>query len=199
MQVFDQPSLGLQHFGGGQVFARGQEVVDLAEDPGAALRGAADHHGVGFCVGQHIACFLRTVNVAIGHHRNAQSGFHGSDGVVLGKTFVALFPGAPMHGDQGDASVFCCTGQTQSITFCITPARAHLQGDGHVVRRTRSDHGFNDLKRQRLVLHQGRTCPFIANLFGWAAHVDVNDLCASINVVSGRLGHHGGLGAGNLH
>jgi hypothetical protein len=41
--------------GGARSVAGGQEVRDLAEDPGPALRGAADHHGVGAGGGQHLA------------------------------------------------------------------------------------------------------------------------------------------------
>jgi hypothetical protein len=60
------------------------------------------------------------------------------------------------------------------------------------------DHGLGNLHGQRLVLHQGGARPFVADLLGRAAHVDVDDR-AALDVVDGGLGHHGRFGAGNLH
>jgi hypothetical protein len=42
-----------------QLLAGGEEVLDLAEDPRPALRGAADHHGVGAGVRRAPARLLR--------------------------------------------------------------------------------------------------------------------------------------------
>ncbi len=65
--------------------------------------------------------------------------------------------------------------------------------------RTGGDHGSGNFFGQGFVLHQGRSGPFVAHLLGRAAHVDVNDLRPALDVEHRCLGHHGGIGAGNLH
>jgi hypothetical protein len=67
------------------------------------------------------------------------------------------------------------------------------------VRCAGGHHGLDDGQRQRLVLHQRAAGPLVAHLLGRAAHVDVDDLRAAVDVVLRRLGHHGGVGAGDLH
>jgi hypothetical protein len=64
--------------------------------------------------------------------------------------------------------------------------------------RRRHD-GLEDAGDQRLVLHQRGAGHHVADLLGRAAHVDVDDLGAAVDVVAGGLGHHGRIGAGDLH
>ena len=52
---------------------------------------------------------------------------------------------------------------------------------------------------QRLVLQQRRTGRDVADLFRRAAHVDVDDLRAALDVVASCLGHHRRIGTGDLH
>ena len=66
------------------------------------------------------------------------------------------------------------------------PAGAHLQRHRHAVRRAGGDHRLDDRERQRLVLHQRRAGPLVADLLGRAAHVDVDDLRAAVDVVGAR-------------
>ena len=61
------------------------------------------------------------------------------------------------------------------------------------------DHGLNNVKGKFFVLHQRRASPFIADFFGRAAHVDVNDLCAPVHVVGRSVIHHLRVRARNLH
>ena len=104
-----------------------------------------------------------------------------------------------MHGQHLHAGALECTCQRHSILVLLAPAGAHLQGDGDVARATRRHNCLYDGQRQRLVLHERRASPLVADLFGRAAHVDIDDLCAAIDVVERCVGHHLRLGAGNLH
>src|SRR6185369_10659843 len=64
VQVLDGDIADLLRFGRRQLLAGGEEVGDLAEDPGAALGGAADHDRVRARVFEHEACFFRRGDVA---------------------------------------------------------------------------------------------------------------------------------------
>ena len=55
---------------------------------------------------------------------------------------------------------------------------------------TARDHGLEDAPDQRLVSQQRRAGHHVAHLLGRAAHVDVDDLRAVVDVVARRLGHH---------
>jgi hypothetical protein len=72
------------------------------------------------------------VDVAVGHHRDAQRGLHGGRGVVLGQALVALLARAAVHGDQGDAGVLrarapaparCARCRTSRCASSASPAR----------------------------------------------------------------------------
>ena len=77
----------------------GREVVfDLAEDPGAALGGAADHDGIGAGSFQHELGFLRRRDVAVGDQGDTDSLAHGGDGVVFGIAGVAAGACTAVHG-----------------------------------------------------------------------------------------------------
>ena len=171
----------------------------FAEDPGASLCGAANHDGVGPGGGQHVTRLFGGGDVAIGHHRHTHSGLDGGDGVVFGLAFVTLLAGAAMDGQHLHPGLLKHARQRHRIFVRLAPAGAHLQRHGHVVRRGGGHHGLDDGQGQGLVLHQRRTCPLVAHLFGRAAHVDVDDLCTPVDVVAGSVGHHLGVGACNLH
>ena len=81
----------------------------------------------------------------------------------------------------------------------LTPTRTHFECDRYVAWRTGRHHGLNDLQRQRFVLHQRRARPFVTDFFSRTAHVDVNDLRTTVNVVGRSIGHHGCIGASDLH
>ena len=103
-----------------------------------------------------------------------------------------------MHSHHLNAHAFKGLGQHQGIFFCVTPTRAHFQSNGHTAGSASCHHRLCNFDGQSFVLHQGRARPFVANLFGRTAHVDVNDLGALIDVVGSGLSHHGGIGACNL-
>ena len=197
--MLQQQPAQLGHQGRGHVLARGQEVRDLAEDPWPALGGAADHHGIGARVGEHVARLLGAGDVAIGHHGHAHRRLDGSDGVVLGKALVTLLARAAVHGEHLYAHLLEAAGQHHGVPVRVAPAGAHLQRDGHAVRGAGLYHSLGNLHGQGLVLHQGRAGPFVADLLGRAAHVDVDDLGATVQVVARGLGHHLGVRARDLH
>jgi hypothetical protein len=49
------------------------------------------------------------------------------------------------------------------------------------------------------ILHQRRASPFVAHFFGRAAHVDIDDLRAALNVVDRGICHHVRVCACDLH
>ena len=104
-----------------------------------------------------------------------------------------------MHRQHLDAHLLKLGRQLDGVFLGIAPAGAHLQGHGHVVGACSLYHGLGNFHGQGLVLHQGRTCPFVAHLLGRAAHVDVDDLRAALDVVDSGFGHHGRIRACNLH
>ena len=104
-----------------------------------------------------------------------------------------------MDGEHLHPRLFCGQGQRQGIFVLSVPTGAHLQGDRHAQGRTGLDHRFHNGQRQRWVLHQRRSRPHIADFFGRAAHVDVDDLRAVVDVVARGIGHHLRVGTGNLH
>ena len=104
-----------------------------------------------------------------------------------------------MHRQHLDAHAFELPGQRHGILVLLAPAGAHLERDRHVVRCAGLHHGGGNLHGQRLVLHQRGARPFVAHLLGRAAHVDVDDLRAAFHVVDRGCGHHGCIGACDLH
>ena len=77
------------------------------------------------------------------------------------------------------------------------PAGANFQSHGHL--RHRFHHRIQNAPDQYFVLQQRRTRHHVADFFGRTAHVDIDDLCAPVNVVPRGFGHHRRVGAGNLH
>ena len=199
LQMVLQGGVRLGHCGRRQQFAGLQIMGNFAKQPRAAHGGAANHQRIGASGSAHSGCFLRAVNIAIGNDRNANGGFDRRNGVVLGQGFVALLACAPVYGQHGNAGAFGFLCQLHSIAALRRPAGAHLQRNGHPLRQASCDNGFDDLQGQRFVLHQGRAGPFFAHFFGRAAHVDIDDLRAPIDVVAGGFGHLSGVDACNLH
>ena len=76
------------------------------------------------------------------------------------------------------------------------PTGPDLQCHRHVDRR---NHALDDGADQRFVLEQRGAGRNIADLLCRTAHVDVDDLRASIDVVARRVSHLLRVGAGDLH
>jgi hypothetical protein len=70
-QVFFHQCRDLVHQRRRKMGSSSQEMIDFAEDPGPALRGAADHHRIGPGRLQHRPRLFRRGDVAVGHDRDA--------------------------------------------------------------------------------------------------------------------------------
>ena len=104
-----------------------------------------------------------------------------------------------MHGNHLHPGAFGGARNADGVFMARRPAGAHLQRHRNAVRQAGGHHRLDDLQRQGFVLHQRRAGPLVADLFGRAAHVDVDDLRASVDVVGRGVGHHLRVGAGDLH
>jgi len=148
---------------------------------------------------QHIASFLRRRDVAVGDHRHSHRCLDCSNRVVFGLALVTLLPGAAMNRQHLYTSGLKQARQGHCVFVGFAPARAHLQRHRHAARQAGANYRLDNCQGQRFVLHQRRSGPFVADLLGGAAHVDVDDLCAAVYVVDSRFGHHQCIGTGNLY
>ena len=92
-----------------------------------------------------------------------------------------------MFGDAGDG---------EGVAAFLVPAGTKLQRHWH---RHRLHHRFQNATDQHLVAQQGRAGVGVAHLLGRAAHVDVDDLRAMVDIEARRIAHHLRISAGNLH
>ena len=180
--------LRLRVAGRRQLLAGGQEVRDLAEDPRPALRGAADHDRVGAgaraarrapCAASRCRRWPPPECAAPPSPRRSVS--------YSASPLVALLARAAVHGDHRDAGALggardgaprCARASHQPVRiFSVTgtPRGAQAATTASMIAQ-----------RQRLVLHQRRAGPLVAHLLGRAAHVDVDDLRAAVDVVGAR-------------
>ena len=154
MQMLNQQVLDLPHQGRRKVLARGHKVHHFAKNPGAPLRGAANHDRIGLGGCQHFQGFFGRVNIPISHHGHAHRRFDGCDGVVLSKPLVTLFAGAPVHGDHLHTCLLGRTRDHHRIFLGLAPAGTHFERDWHTARGRYRHHGFNDAQGEGFVLHQ---------------------------------------------
>jgi len=174
----------------------GEVVCDLAEDPRATLSRATDQHGVAAGLFEHLFCFFRRVDVAIGRDRDRDRLLDRTDGFVFSLALIQIFARAAMHGQRRDACVFRDLRDRHAVTVSAIPPGAYFQRHWHLhrVRYRGADAGH-----QRLVLQQCRARPNIADLLRRTAHVDIDDLGAMIDVVACRIGQHLRIVARDLH
>ena len=127
--------------------------------------------------------FSGDVDVAVGHHRDAHRGLHRGDGVVLGVALVALLARAAVHGEHLHAGGLEGARQRTALRWsALQPVRI-FSVTGTPCGAQAATTACGDRERQRLVLHQRRAGPLVADLLGRAAHVDVDDLRAAVDVV----------------
>src|SRR3569623_1130998 len=77
-----------------QHFVVSEVMVNDAEQPGRALRGATYHHRVGAGALEHVFGFLRRGDVSVGDYRYRDAGLARGESVVFGVTAVAAGAGA---------------------------------------------------------------------------------------------------------
>ena len=90
----------------------------------------------------------------------------------------------------------CHPSDSDRVAVCRIPTGPIFQRHRHV---DRLDHRLHDPPHERLVPEQGRTAGDLADLARRAAHVQVDDLRAAVDVVAGGVGQHCGIGAYQLH
>ena len=95
-----------------------EEMGNLAENPGPALRGAADHDRIGACFRQHPLRLLGRVDVAVGDHRNRDRLFDGADRSIFNRTGEGARARPAMHGQREDPGVLAQYGQSLRALRC---------------------------------------------------------------------------------
>ena len=196
VEVFEQDGFAFIQRRPGQRGAGGQVMIDFAENPGPALRGAADEQAVGARVGQYIGGLAGRVDVAVGEDRNADRLLDLGNGVVLGLALVQVGPRPTVDGQRLNAGIFGNACDGDAVAVIPVPPGTDLQGDRHL---DRLHHGVQDRADELLILHQCRAGGLVADLLGGAAHVDVDDLRAEFDVPPRRFGQHLRIAAGYLH
>ncbi len=139
---------------------------------------------------------MRRIDVAVGKHRNRHRLLDGGDGVVFGLAGIQVGAGAPVHCQRRDAGLFGDAGDGRAILVLAVPAGADLQRHRHIHR---GDHGLENVRDQPLIAHQRRTGGLVADLLCRATHVDIDDLCAQLDVALRRFGEHLRVAASDLH
>ena len=117
---------------------------------------------------------------------NVHRGFNITDGVIFHRGLITAGAGAAMDRQRDNTRVFGHLRNTHGITHVRRPAGAHFQRDRHIHRR---DNGVEDVVYQPFVAHQRRTSGFITDLFGRAAHIDVDDLSTGCHIEARGFGH----------
>src|SRR5690606_36071738 len=105
VEVLQQQVAQLGQGGRRQVLACAQVMVDFTKNPGAALCGSPDHHGVGPCVLEYAFSLLGGVDIAIGDDRHGQLRFHFSNSVVFGLAGIQIGTSAAVQRQSRNADV----------------------------------------------------------------------------------------------
>src|SRR3569623_790994 len=113
-----------------QHFVVSEVMVNDAEQPGRALRGAAYHHRVGAGALEHVFGFLRRGDVAVGDHGYRDAGLDRGEGVVLGVTAVTAGAGAAMHRQRLYAALLGDARDRNAVAVVGVPAGADFCGSG---------------------------------------------------------------------
>ena len=176
----------LRHRRRRQVHPGVEIVADFAKDPGPTLRGAADHDRIGAGMPQHELRLLGRRDVAVGDDGDAHRRLDGADRVVFHRTDEGAGTRAAVHREGADAGLLGDPRDRERVPVLGIASRADLERDGHV---DGAHHGRHDRFDQRLVREQRGAGGDVADLLGRAAHVDVDDLRAAVDVVPRGVGH----------
>ena len=157
-------------------------MADLAEHPRPALRGAADHHRIGAGVFEHVLDSLRRGDVAVGDHRDADRRLDRGDGVVFGLAGISR--------RRACGRVSPAPGCRHSRRCCATIRALRLPRSQpvRILSVTGTSTAPTTASRMRRTsgssLQQRRARHHVAHFFRRAAHVDVDDLRALVDVVA---------------
>ena len=101
-----------------------------------------------------------------------------------------------MNRERCDATGFSELRNAYTVAQIATPSCARFQSDWHAGC---IHHGVENFPDQCLISEQRGTAQPVANFFCGAAHVDVDDLRAEIDIASCGLRQRFGVRAGELH
>src|SRR3569833_1552588 len=181
MQVLQEDAAYLADGGFGDQFTGRVIVLDAAEYPRCALRGAADHHRVGARVIEHLLGLVRRGDVAVRDDGNLDARLDRGEGVVFGLAAITAGARAAVHGERLYAALFGAARDRDAVAEIGVPARAYLERHRDI---DGLHHRFEYARHQRLVLQERGARHHVAHLLRGAAHVDVDDLRAVIGVVA---------------
>ena len=142
------------------------------------------------------AAFSGGGDVAVGDHRNFHLLLDGGDGVVFGVALKQIGARAPVHRQRLDAAIFGETRNGDAVLVRAVPAGADLERDRHVHG---ADHGGPGFRKPVFILHQRRARKHVADFLRRAAHVDVDDLRAALDVDRAASRHQRRVAADDLH
>ena len=177
IEMFARESAAHAHIRRRSAGAGFKRMGDVADQPGAALCGAANHHRIGAGRAQHVSRIVCRSAIAIGDDRNAHGGGDGGDRRPISAALVKLLTGAAMHGEQRDAFSLGATRQFGRVTAGVIPAQTHFHGDGN---RNGGARRRNQPHRLIEIAHQRRASESAGDAFAGAAHVDVDPIGAGL-------------------
>ena len=192
----------LHHF---QNFRRGgwwkllpgiQEMSYFAENPGVSLRSPPNHQAVGSGIFQHLSGVLHGHDIAVGKDRDIHCLANSADRLVFGLTFETVRTRSAMHGESSNTCLFRHLCDLDAVSCPWIGPGSDFEGYRYFHR---PDHRIQNQANPVRLRQQSRTSQFVADFLGRAAHVDIDDLGATRNVVKRCIGHPGGVTAGDLN
>ena len=180
-----------------QALARAQVVRELAENPGIALRGPADHDGL---AARDFADAVEVVirpHIAIRDDGDADRAAHFADFFPVRMAAVKLLARAAVHRDGIDACRLGAFRQVHDVDGALVPADAHLDRERHLDRLA---DGREDGRRALRVAHERRALAILDDFRRGTAHVEIEDVGrAELFDIGRRLGRHLWASRENLH
>ena len=174
----------------------GEKRANFPKNPWPTLCASTHHDAVGSGQCEHFSCLGTRINIPVRKNGNSDARLDGPNRLVFRLAFVMVCAGSSVNGESGNAGFFGQLGDAGAVAVVPVPPRPHFKGHGNLNGR---DNGRKDRGDEGFVPQQGRSRSPIADLFGGAAHIDINDLRAEIAVALGSFNHHLRLPPGNLH
>ena len=109
-------------------------VLQVTEQPGAALAAATNHHAVHAGLLDHAHGVLGGENIAVAQNRHVGNQFAQlGDGIPVGLTRIVLGGGAAVQGNRGHAGIARNLGGFEERDVGVVDALAHLNGQRNIV------------------------------------------------------------------
>src|SRR3569832_1926968 len=127
MQVLQEDAAYLADGGFGDQFTVREIVLDAAEYPRRALRGAADHHRVGARVIEHLLGLVRRGDVAVRDDGNLDARLDRGEAEYDPLAAITAGARAAVHGERLYAALFGDAHKRDNETKNKDQARAYLE------------------------------------------------------------------------